>query len=251
MLGLFQIIPTPTPTPVPAQVLSEGLKAIDDSQKLIEAAGNLTALGILALAVVAVILWIVFGRGRGREVQSLINTLAKQNDDTRETFEGIVTDLRAQLLEMRQELTENKKRIEKQQEDYRLENFNRDERYLGGMSAYAEANHRIADLHEQSLKNEGTRDRILQELKIVVESMNKQGSTPVQEIKQGVDSILQKANDILQAVKNIQQPISLTSQITEINLAVSALNGVVDKLKKTDTGPIPKIEAVSTPETSS
>lgn len=176
----------PTPTPLPSQILNEGLNAIQQSQKLAETVNNLTALGVLGLAIAGIIVWIVVSRNRGREAQTLINALADQNKDTRKEYADIVDDLRTQLADTRKEVAENRQHTARLQEDYRLENFERDGRIRETISAFSDSNTRFADILDAAQKNEQGRDKALQ----TISEMLKNGTEPIKRILEVTENLV-------------------------------------------------------------
>jgi len=226
---LFQ----PTPTPIPSQILSEGLNAIQQSQKLAETVNNLTALGVLGLAIAGFIVWIVLSRNRGREAQTLINALADQNRDTRKEYADIVDDLRTQLADTRKETAENRQQMAKMHEDYRLENFERDGRIRETISAFSDSNTRFADILDTAQKNEQGRDGVLKS----ISEMLKNGTEPIKRILEATENLVTLYESHTTSLQHLESDMRDWMQVKDsIDRALETI-----QRKKSDSQQLPPI----------
>lgn len=229
--------PSPTPTPAPVtqaqinsalEALNSGLTALSNYNQANGVWGIVLILVLGAFILAFMYLWSRRGNAQteNHTQRTLVALLEKQ-------------DKRIEVLEAEENLKEEQHR--KEVTEIRSESTE-------SLSAISDAMNRIADYTDQQNKlfkdlssKETNQSTTLAEVKGTLDAMNTTGSKPVQDIAEKVNEILANTTAILATVNSIagQPQISLQEQITDLKLAASAINGAVEKLKKTDTQPIP------------
>lgn len=231
LMLMILILPfqTPTPTPSPLALADDEFKHATD---LLTTANNITALGIIALIVVAVILYIVLvARKRRDELEPLSNLIEQMQSDR---------ELIKTMLGRQADLSERLFARDKEREDKTIES-------IAALTAAQESHRAIMARIDERDKAEGV---VIEALKTDIATMKTFGSEPVQ-------TILKNSAAILEACQRIETHLT-SIPVNELRLAVSALTGVTEKLERKigDSKPIPVIavdpvekqESIDTPK---
>lgn len=226
---LDDFIPTVTPS------LAKAVEAVNDNleatRKLVETVSNLTALGVIALIVVLGILYVVFV-ARKRTTDN--DTVRLQVEQTGR----LIQQIEAERKERGELLTRLLDRDEKR-EDNVLEIVKQSRDGLTEVKAIVTA------FNSRDIQNVG----VVTNLEKAVSQMRDEGSEPVKVIRANTDSILKNSSQLLNAVDNLTanqvRSEDYSTSITELKLAISALQASVDQFIKRRTDTIPQITAVT------
>lgn len=222
----------PTPIQSIAQVGHDLSNAIQDSTSLATTLSNITSLGVVALVVVAVILYIVLvARKQPGDSEPLNNQIQQSS--------ALIDQIKEDRAE-RQRLLEMLFTRDKEREDRTIES-------ISALTAAQEA-HRVtmAEINSRDKTSVDT----LQKMTGILDIMANKGSEPVQTIGRRVEEILKNTTDILAAVTRLHpQDVTvdeITTSQTHVELAASALHGVAESLeaKRGDSKPIPAIPPI-------
>lgn len=226
---LDDIIPTATPS------LTKAVEAVNDNleatRKLVETVSNLTALGVIAMIVLLGILYVVFVARKRTSDNDTVKLQAEQTG-------RLIQQIEAERKERGELLTRLLDRDEKR-EDNVLEIVKQSRDGLAEIKAIVTA------FNSRDIQHTG----VMTNLERAVSQMRDEGSEPVKIIRANTDSILKNSSQLLNAVDNLSanqvRSEDFNTSVTELRLAISALQASVEGFIKRRTDTIPQITAVT------
>lgn len=253
--------PTPNPTPFPPAVEQA---IVDTAMQTVMAALQQQAVGVLVILALSFLVWRV-----GILIQIYVTRNRPGNkEDTAIKGVSDALGMFGKLWERDQEDKRKERQETAEQGEKRDKEFAaREQKWTETLDAMQKQNKEISQGFQAGIfkiaEITGEQTPLLKQIadqtahfgtvKSIVETMSSAGSEPVQIIKTNSEAILKIVTEILNAMQNLSSKHVLREEyntsITEINLAISALRGVVDRDEKrrTDSQPIviPPTETVN------